>query len=50
LGVTRKPPTLIHKPFAKAVRARATTKMGKIDEMRTTRDSAARRSRYRMAT
>ena len=44
-GETRKPPTLIQRPLAKAVRARATTKVGKREEMRTTRDSAARRSR-----
>ncbi|KAG7143908.1 hypothetical protein HYQ46_007361, partial [Verticillium longisporum] len=42
---TRKPPTHIHKPLAKAVMARDTTKIGKMLETRTTRDSAARRSR-----
>jgi hypothetical protein len=33
--------------LAKAVRARAATKMGAREEMRMTRDSAARRSRKR---
>ena len=45
VGLTKKPPTLIQRPFAKAVRARATTKLGKSEVMSTTRDSAARRSR-----
>lgn len=40
-----KPFTHIHRPLAKAVRASAMTKFGKREEMRTTRDSAARRSR-----
>ena len=44
-GETRKPPTDIHSPFAKAIRASATTKFGKIDEIKTTSDSAATRSR-----
>ena len=41
----RKPPVHIHKPFAKAVSASATTKIGKRAEMSTTSDSAASRSR-----
>jgi hypothetical protein len=45
LGCTKNPPTDIHNPFAKAVRARLTTKFGKIEDTNTTRDSAARRSR-----
>lgn len=45
MGDTRKPPTLIHSPFANAVRAKATTKFGNIEDTRTTRDSPARRSR-----
>lgn len=40
-----KPLTLIQRPFANAVAARETTKMGARDVMRTTRDSAAMRSR-----
>jgi hypothetical protein len=44
-GGTRKPPTDIHKPFAKAVKAKLTTKLGKMDDTSTTRDSAATRSR-----
>ena len=39
------PPTTIDSPFQKATIARATTKMGTTDETRTTRLSAARRSR-----
>lgn len=42
---TRNPPTDIHSPFAKAVRARLITKLGKTEETNTTRDSAARRSK-----
>jgi hypothetical protein len=45
LGWTRNPPTDIHSPFAKAVRARLTTKFGKMEDTSTTRDSAATRSR-----
>ena len=45
VGETRKPPTLIHRPFAKAVRARDTTKFGNMEDISTTRDSAASRSR-----
>lgn len=45
VGVTKNPPTLIQRPFAKAVSASDTTKLGKSEDMRTTRDSAARRSR-----
>jgi len=44
------PPTVIQRPFANAVRASATTKIGKTDEIRTTRASAATRSRYSNAT
>ena len=44
-GETRKPPTLIQRPFANAVRARAITKLGKREDTRMTRDSPARRSR-----
>ena len=45
VGGTRKPPTDIQRPFAKAVSARETTKLGKMEDIRTTRDSAATRSR-----
>ena len=45
VGETRNPPTLIHRPFANAVSASETTKFGKIDEISTTRDSPAKRSR-----
>lgn len=45
MGETKKPPTLIQRPLAKAVRAREMTKLGKSDDMRTTRDSPANRSR-----
>lgn len=45
VGDTKKPPTLIQRPFANAVSARATTKLGNRDERSTTRDSAAKRSR-----
>ncbi len=41
----RNPPTLIQRPFANATSARAITKLGKIAVMKTTRDSAATRSR-----
>jgi hypothetical protein len=44
-GGTKNPPTDIHSPFAKAVKARLMTKFGKREDIRTTRDSAARRSR-----
>jgi hypothetical protein len=43
-GVTKNPPTHIHNPFANAVNARARTKLGKIEDTRTTSDSAAIRS------
>lgn len=43
--MTKNPATDIHRPFAKAVTARLMTKIGKTDEMKTTRDSAAIRSR-----
>jgi hypothetical protein len=39
------PFTDIHNPLANAVRARLTTKLGKIDDTSTTSDSAATRSR-----
>jgi hypothetical protein len=45
LGCTRNPPTDIHNPFAKAVKARLMTKFGKMEDTSTTRDSAAMRSR-----
>lgn len=45
VGDTKKPPTLIQRPFANAVSARATTKFGNIEERSTTRDSPAKRSR-----
>jgi hypothetical protein len=45
LGCTKNPPTDIHNPLAKAVRARLTTKFGKMEDTNTTRDSAATRSR-----
>lgn len=45
MGETRNPPTLIHRPLANAVRARAMTKLGNSEDIRTTRDSPARRSR-----
>ena len=44
-GLTKKPPTDIQSPFANAVNASATTKMGNRLDMRTTNDSAATRSR-----
>ena len=43
--MTIKPPTLIQRPFANATSAKEMTKFGKIDVTRTTRDSAATRSR-----
>jgi hypothetical protein len=43
--VTINPPTLIQRPFANATSAKEMTKFGNIDVMRTTRDSAATRSR-----
>ena len=45
VGETRNPPTHIQRPFANAVSAREMTKTGKMEEMKTTRDSAAIRSR-----
>lgn len=45
-----KPPTLIQRPLANAVTARATTKTGAAEATRTTRDSAARRSKKRNST
>jgi predicted kinase len=42
---TKKPPTLIHSPFAKATRARDITKLGNMAVTKTTSDSAATRSR-----
>lgn len=45
VGDTKKPPTLIQRPFANAMRARATTKLGNIEEISTTRASPANRSR-----
>lgn len=45
VGATKNPPTLIHKPFANATRANDMTKIGKMDDMSTTSDSAATRSR-----
>jgi hypothetical protein len=41
----RKPPTDIQRPLAKATSARAITKVGMREETKTTRASAARRSR-----
>lgn len=46
-GGTRNPPTHIQRPLAKAVTASATTKIGMSDVTKTTRPSAAKRSRYR---
>jgi hypothetical protein len=45
VGVTKNPPTLIQRPFAKATSASEMTKFGNIDVTNTTRLSAARRSR-----
>jgi hypothetical protein len=45
LGGTKKPPTLIQRPLANAVRARAITKFGNKADIRTTSDSAASKSR-----
>ena len=45
VGETRKPPTLIQSPFAKAVRARDMTKLGNSEDIKTTKDSPAKRSR-----
>lgn len=45
VGETRNPPTLIHRPFANAVSASDTTKLGKMEDINTTRDSPAKRSR-----
>jgi len=45
LGEIKNPPTHIHSPLAKAVKARLITKTGKTEETKTTRDSAAIRSR-----
>ena len=45
VGGTRNPPTLIQRPFANATSAREMTKLGKMAVMKTTRDSAATRSR-----
>jgi hypothetical protein len=39
------PPTHIHSPFENATNAREMTKTGNIEDTRTTRDSAATRSR-----
>ena len=47
---TKKPSTHIHRPLAKAVTAKATTKMLKIDETKTTKDSAATRSKNNHST
>ncbi len=44
-GLTRNPPTDIQSPFANAVSANATTKMGNMLDTSTTNDSAATRSR-----
>lgn len=43
--MTKNPPTLIHRPFANATSAKAITKFGNMAVTRTTRDSAAARSR-----
>lgn len=43
--MTINPPTLIQRPFANATSAREITKFGNIDVTRTTKDSAATRSR-----
>ena len=45
MGDTKKPPTLIHSPLANAVKASDITKLGNIDDMSTTRDSPAKRSK-----
>lgn len=45
VGGTRNPPTLIQRPFANATRAREMTKFGKMAVTKTTRDSAATRSK-----
>ena len=49
VGVTRKPPTDIQRPLEKAVNASATTKIGNIADIKTTRASAATRLRNRIA-
>ena len=45
MGDTKKPPTLIHRPLANAVRASDITKLGNNDDISTTRDSPAKRSK-----
>lgn len=45
VGDTRNPPTLIQRPLAKATNAREITNDGNSDVIKTTKDSAARRSR-----
>jgi hypothetical protein len=47
--VTNIPPTDIHKPFANATRASETTKTGKMEDIKTTRPSAAISSRCKIA-
>ena len=49
-GCTMKPLTLIHRPLAKATRASEMTNEGKSDVMKTTRPSAASRSRKSQKT
>ena len=44
VGCTMNPSTLIHRPFAKATKAREITKEGKSEDINTTRLSAAKRS------
>ena len=44
-GETKNPPTLIHSPLANAVKASAMTKFGNREDIKTTSDSPARRSR-----
>lgn len=47
---TRNPPTLIQSPFANATTASERTKFGRRAVTKTTRDSAARRSRKSQRT
>ena len=45
VGDNKKPPTLIQRPLAKAVNASEITKFGKIDDISTTKDSPASKSK-----
>ena len=45
VGETKNPPTLIQRPLANAVKAREITKLGNSEDINTTKDSPANRSR-----